>query len=114
MKKFEKIMKKTLCLLATLLISAEMLLAVPSGIYCDKRGRRNVLIQSNTIYNLDSDGKVMSTWMVVRENSDGSFAIKPVVNGQPVGSANPNNAWWTENGKIYLNLATQLNTLVKE
>lgn len=103
-----------LCLLATLLISAQMLFAVPAGVYCDNRGKRKVIIQGNTIYCLDSNGNVRSTWMVVSEDSNGRFYIKPVVNGQPYGIANGNNAWWSENGEIHLNLANQSVTLVRE
>lgn len=108
-------MKKCVALLAAILISVQMLLAVPTGVYCDNKGRRVALIQSDgRIYCFDNNGNVISTWKIVQENSDGSFLIKPVVNGQAVGYANPDNAWWSEDGKIYLNLANQLGTLIKE
>lgn len=108
-------MKKILCLLATIFISAQVLLAVPAGVYCDSRGNKKVLVQSDgTIYCLKNNGEIRSTWIVVREESNGRFSIKMLVNGQAYGSANSNNAWWRENGKIYLNLDNQSGTLVRE
>ena len=107
-------MKKLLAICVALFISAEALFAVPSGVYCDNRGNRKVLVQGNTIYCLDSDGNVTRTFEVVQENSDGSFLVKIVVNGQPYGYPVNDNAWWSENGKIYLNLANQPRTLVRE
>lgn len=106
-------MKKIFCLLATIFISFQMLLAIPSGVYCDSRGKQKVVVQGETIYCLDNSGNVRSTWMVVNEESNGRFSIKPVVNGQPYGSANSDNAWWNENGRIYLNLANQSGTLIR-
>lgn len=115
MKNNIKIMKKCLALFVALIISVQMLLAVPAGIYRDDRGRRVVLIQSDgTIYCFDNEGNVRSTWRVVREDPDGRFYIKLVVNGQVAGYENSDNAWWSENGQIYLNLANQMRTLVKE
>ena len=90
-----------------------MLLAVPSGVYCDSRGKEKVYIQGNTIYCLDNRGNVRSTYMVVNEDS-GRFYIKVVVNGQPYGNAISDNGWWSENGKIYLNMANQSGTLVRK
>lgn len=109
-------MKKIFAVLAALLISTQMLFAVPGGVYCDNRGKRKVLIQGNTIYCLNNDGEVRSTWQVVSEDSNGQFSILPVVNGQVYSSGIPNsrNTWWSENGKIYLNLDNQVSTLVRE
>lgn len=108
-------MKKCLALFAALLISVQMLLAVPTGVYCDNRGNRKVLIQSDgTIYCLDNDGNVTRTLRVVKENPDGSFLTKLVINGQVYGEPISFNAWWSEDGKIYLNLANQSRTLVRE
>ncbi len=107
-------MKKTLSLLVFVLISIQMLLAVPDGVYCDNNGKAKVLVQSNTIYCFDNDGKVRSTWQVVNEEANGRFSVKPVINGSPVGYANSDNAWWSENGKIYLNMANQPRTLTRK
>lgn len=107
-------MKKILCLLVAALASLQMLLAVPNGVYCDDNGIRKVIVQYDTIYCLDRDGNVRSTYTVVREDANGRFYVKLVYNGQAVGAVNSNNAWWSENGKIYLNLDNQRGTLVKE
>lgn len=95
-----------------LLISVQILLAVPAGRYYDDRGKFKVLVdQSGTIYCLDSNQNVTSTWSVVKEEPNGRFYIKLVHNGQVVGDANGQNSWWSEKGVIYLNLANQLRTL---
>lgn len=108
-------MKKIMCFLATIVLSVQMLLAVPAGMYYNNRGQQKVLIEPDgTIYCLDNNGNVRSTWKIVKEDSDGRFYIKTVINGQTVGNANSDNAWWSENGKIYLNLAMQSQTLVRE
>lgn len=107
-------MKKKLCLLAALFISGQMLFAIPAGEYYDNRGNLKVLVAQDgkTVHCLDSNGKVRSTFMVTKEESNGRFFVKRVFNGQLVGAENPNNAWWRENGKIYLNLTNQASTLV--
>lgn len=110
-----KFMKKILCLFVSILISIPMLLAVPTGTYYDNQGRMKVLVQPDgTIHCLDNNGYVRSTWKIVKEDSNGRFYIKPVINGQPIGAANSDNAWWNENGIIYLNLANQPQTLVRK
>lgn len=104
-----------LCLLAALLISVQMIFAVPAGEYYDDEGRLRVMIlRDGTIYSIDRNGHTTSTMKVVREDSDGRFYIRLVVDGQPVGYENSNNAWWSEDGNIYLNLANQPKTLVRK
>ena len=93
-------MKKILFVLFLALVSAVSALAVPPGVYCDNRGKHQVLIQGDQIHFLDSDGYVTRTLYVIKENSDGSFTTKE----SSTGIEHSRNGYWYENGVLYLNL----------
>lgn len=91
--------------------------AVPSGNYTDNRSNRILITDWQNVYRLDSDGYVKSRYKIIKENPDGSFVLAlmdehdNVIEG--LGHTS-NNAWWTENGNIYLNLSFCPRTLVHE
>lgn len=102
---------KKLALIVILCIGTLLsVLAVPSGAYSDDRGKNKVLVTSNQeIHLLDKDGKVRFSLTIIKENPDGSFTTK-----DKLGNTYERNAWWKENGEIYLNLHHKLKTLTRE
>lgn len=80
-------------------------LAVPPGIYLDNRGnvKAHVDQSGKEISKIESDGSVLIRYSVIRENPDGSFSTH-----NNVGVDEHNNAWWEENGKIYLRLGREI------
>lgn len=78
--------------------------AVPPGVYYTNRGVQRALVSDNgrTIYVLDRNGNVTHELQVTNEKSDGSFATRDTKTG--ITHSIYENAWFQENGKIYLNV----------
>ena len=94
-------------LCATTFFSA---VAVPAGVYSNEKWRNKVLITSNQeVHILDSEGKVMLTMTIIKENPDGSFTTQ-----DRHGAIFKANAWWKKDGKIYLNIVQSPRTLTLE
>ena len=104
-------MKRTMLLVVLLFATAFAAMAVPRGLYSDNKGKNQVLVSDNgQIHFLDANGNVTKTLEVVKENSDGSFVTKDISNGVTF----VDNAYWYEDGVLYLNLAQKMKTLQRE
>lgn len=104
-------MKKFLLVLILALTATVSALAVPRGMYCDDRGRNQVLVADNgDIHFLDSEGNVTRTLSVIKENSDGTFTTKD----SSTGIVHTKNCYWYENGVLYLNLEFKRVTLHRQ
>lgn len=108
-------MKKFLFASIVAFFSVLSVLAIPSGTYSpDGRYGNKAFVDNSgkTLYILDKEGNVLAEWAVIEETSkDGGtrFVLK-----SKTGTIKRNNGWWRENGKVYMNLEGQPNTLVKD
>lgn len=107
-------MKKSFLSLICLLAATGLANAVPSGSYYDYRGVRKALVSDSgkTIYILDRDGTVRHELEVTQENSDGSFATRDKKTG--IEHSAYKNAWFTDNGKVCLNVEWLPRTVTRE
>lgn len=104
-------MKKLLLSLLLAVSTFVSLFAVPRGMYCDDRGKNQVLVSDNgDIHFIDNYGNVTRTLSVIKENSDGSFTTKDMATG----IIHYNNCYWYENGVLYLNLEFKRVTLHRQ
>lgn len=95
-----------LLVITILLFLPVVSIAVPPGTYLDNRGRVKAHVdQSGTIISrVESDGSINVRFAVTEEHSDGTF-----VTHNNLGVDNHDNAWWVENGKVYMRLGSQIN-----
>lgn len=104
-------------ILATIMVFFSVLsaMSIPSGTYSSGGRYGNKVFVDNsgkTLYVLDKEGNVLAEWAVIEEiRSDKGYIF---VLKSKLGAVLKRNAWWKEDGQVYMNMEGQLKTLVKD
>lgn len=104
-------MKKRLAFALLGIVAAFSAVAVPRGCYYDRGVHKAIVNDAETIiYVLDREGYVKHELIILNEESDGRFKVRDT----KTGIEHYQNAWWEENGNIYLNLQWLPNTVTRQ
>lgn len=108
-------MKKFILVTIMAFFSVLSAMSIPGGTYSpDGRYGNKVFVDNSgkTLYVLDKEGNVLAEWAVIEEtrSDKGYFFVLKSKNGAVL----KRNAWWKEDGQVYLNMEGQPNTLIKD